>query len=143
MQISSNALSFVAILGRNDHSILVKKIYNIYFLTFLILVLGTTNSPILPFITESKESIEEEEGCFGNHAAEDEKIKQTGAGGSGLEEHINPIFQKNIVQTARISLLLSVYFKSFSLKTYHNYLLNTLYFPKLYILFHCTKAFLS
>lgn len=97
----------------------------------------------LLFLSESKELAEEEEGAWRSHLFEDEKIKQTGAGGSGLEERKTKLLQESVSEARTFfqPLYLVYFYRDFSFITYHNFLLQTLYLPKLYILFHCNKVF--
>lgn len=129
----------------------MKQLRHLFFFAFLISLTGfggeimaTTNDALLSCIKESRELRESEENGSHQHLFEDQKIRHVGAGGSGLEEPEDNLLQKNAPQSffLPISFHLVSQRSYFSLTSYYIYLFHTLYFPKLYILFHCTKAFL-
>lgn len=131
---------------------LVKSFRNILFYFFLLSLIGLgsdllarTEDGFAFFLSESKEISEEEEGGCKTYFFGEEKIKQAGSGGSGLEEKESDLVQQPCSPyTYFLSSLLffSYYYPYFSIKEYYNHLLQTLYLQRLYILFHCTKAYL-
>lgn len=129
----------------------MKQLQHLFFFAFLISLTGfggeimaTTNDALLSCIKESRELRESEESSSHHHLFEDQKIRHVGAGGSGLEEPEDDAPQKNAPQLSPISVFFNFVpnISYFSLTTYYTSLFHTLYFPKLYILFHCPKAFL-
>lgn len=98
----------------------------------------------MSYLRESRELREEEEEPSSDDALARQNIRQIGAGGNDLEEIEIDIFSSNAFNYIAVAdfspfVHASIYF---SIKIYHTYLLQTLYFPKLYIFFHCAKVFL-
>ncbi|MFN7117404.1 MAG: hypothetical protein ACK4TA_11435 [Saprospiraceae bacterium] len=129
---------------------MVKNFRYIFLFTLLFSVSGlwgevtsTQSDEWLHFISETKEYSEESEGCNKGYFSEEAKIRQTGAGGSGLEEPDSHAIQAMIAPPAALPLFDAFPTVYFSIQSYYYSLFQSLYLPKLFILYHCTKAFLS
>jgi hypothetical protein len=129
----------------------MKNILNIFIFYFLVSFLnvwsyGNTapNDILWAVATEIVETEEKENEEYAkNNTSDYEKVKQRGQGGGDKLEDIVISTQQLtnfLLFTSRVS---PQYSERHSLKQYHSALLNSLTFPKLYILFHCSKTFLS
>ena len=131
----------------------MEKSFHFLFITFLISSIGLWGEIVElskynpnTFITEVIEANEEErkEDVKSNFEAF-EKITHKGQGGSGLDKD-QSVAAIESVETP-FGQILAVYqnycSNSLSVKKHNDQLLQTLNIPKFYILYHCSKTFLS
>ena len=133
---------------------LMKKTFNILIFSFFTLAIGfwgeiveLSNDEVLSTATEMCEKVETEDKaeCF-NHIESFEKISKKGQGGSSG-------FDQKDIAPATVSVelpfsLILVAHQNFcanilSVKAHNAQVSNSIHIPKFYILYHCTKSFLS
>lgn len=129
------------------------KIFNTFLFSTCLMILSVFGEAIgfpkdavsvfaIADIRETNEREEEENVKYVQETSE--KIKQTGAGGSDFEEKEFVFIEPQVEKLYQLPSFVQVYIQEhFSLKEYTNNLINSLFFPKLYILFHCPKTYLS
>lgn len=131
----------------------MKKSFHFLFISFLISSIGfwgeivelSTDSPNSP-ITEVRETIEEErKEDVKSYFEAFEKITHKGqSGGSSKKDQILAVIESVETPFSHILAVFQNYCSnSLSVKKHNDQLLQTSYFPKFYILYHCSKTFLS
>jgi hypothetical protein len=132
--------------------IFMKKTLNIFLILLSSLAIGywgelveLSTSEFLPISTKINDNTEGEvETEFGSYFEAQEKLIKKGAGGESLKNKNTIVFTTQTVENPSNSLANTAYFEAFnSIKAYNNRLFNSIATPKLYILFHCSKTFLS
>jgi hypothetical protein len=132
----------------------MKKTFNILIFSFLTLAIGfwgeiveLSNDEVLSTATEMCEKVETEDKAeFVSYFQTFEKILKSGQGGgkNEIEKRLN---LPNASVEGPLSIL-NVFFQNYqsnslSVEAHNTQVSNTLYSPKFYILYHCTKSFLS
>jgi hypothetical protein len=132
----------------------MKKVFHFIFITLLIFAIGfwgeaveLSGSCSSAQTTEACEVSEKDEKEENNSYFDTfEKTVHSGQGGSGLKntpsvfsviESIEILFSQFLVVNQQYSS------NSLSLKSYNDQLIQTIFIPKFYILYHCSKIFLS
>jgi hypothetical protein len=133
---------------------LMKKTFNILIFSFFTLAIGfwgeiveLSNDELLSTATEMCEKVETEDKaeCI-SHVESFEKISKKGQGGSSSLDQ-DDIAPATISVESPFSLILVAHqnfcSNSLSVKAYNEQVSNSIHSPKFYILYHCTKSFLS
>jgi hypothetical protein len=132
----------------------MKKTFNILIFSFLTLAIGfwgeiveLSNDEVLSTATEMCEKVEKEDKAESiSHVETFEKVLKSGQGGG--KNNLEKTFKLPNAPVEGPLSIFNVFFQnhqsnSLSVEAYNTQVSNTLYIPKFYILYHCTKSFLS
>lgn len=130
----------------------MKKTLNIFLIFLSSMAIGNwgelvelSTSNFLPISTKISENTEGEvETESGSYFEAQGKTIKKGAGGENLKNKNAVVFTTQTAENPSNSLANAVYFEASNLiKAYNNRLINSIKTPKLFILFRCSKTFLS
>jgi hypothetical protein len=132
----------------------MKKTFNILIFSFITLAIGfwgeiveLSNDEVLSTATEMCEKVEKEDKLeFVSHFQTFEKILKSGQGGG--KNNLEKKFYLPNAPVERPLSIFNVFFQNYqsnslSVEAHNTQVSNALYIPKFYILYHCTKSFLS
>jgi hypothetical protein len=132
----------------------MKKTFNILLFSFFTLAIGfwgeiveLSNDEVLSTATEMCEKVETEDKAESiSHFESFEKVLKSGQGGG--KDKIEQTFKLPNTPVEGFLSIFHVFFQnhqsnSLSVEAHNTQVSNTLYIPKFYILYHCTKSFLS